>query len=95
MKRILKFIVVICIWLGIINIIVYGSHIAKQKEKIVLEETINKSLMRCYILEGRYPMDLEYIKNNYNIKTDSKYYNIYYEAFADNIMPEVQVFECR
>lgn len=95
MKKIFKFITIVSVWVGIAYIVVYGSDIAKEKERVVLEQTINKALMRCYILEGRYPMDLEYIKSKYNVNTDSKYYNIYFEAFADNIMPEVQVLERR
>ena len=94
-KKFIKLFILLLIWIGIVNLITHGSEIARNKERIILEQTITKALMRCYILEGKYPDSLDHINKEYNINTSSRYYNIYYETFADNIMPEVKVFERR
>ncbi|MBR0462552.1 MAG: hypothetical protein IJJ00_07565 [Erysipelotrichaceae bacterium] len=56
-----------------------------------LKETIMKSALRCYVVEGSYPESLEYLEENYGLIINHKDYRVTYEIFADNLAPEVRV----
>jgi hypothetical protein len=47
----------------------------------------------CYAAEGIYPPDLQYLKERYGIQVDEYRYTVYYNRFAQNLMPEVTVLE--
>lgn len=58
-------------------------------------EAIKKSLMKaciqCYALEGSYPESLKYLSDNYGIQLDEEKYFYYYEIFASNMSPIIDV----
>ncbi len=56
-----------------------------------LEQAIRRAVIQCYAIEGRYPKDIEYIKDNYGIRMDTPKYIVHYEIFASNIMPDITV----
>ena len=60
------------------------------------EETLRSAIARasvqCYAIEGRYPPSVEYLEENYGIKIDRKRFNVFYEGFDSNVMPEITVF---
>ena len=58
-----------------------------------LEEVLRKSCVACYAAEGVYPPDLEYLKKHFGVQIDEERYTVYYERFAQNLMPEVTVLE--
>ena len=62
-----------------------------QPEKI--KEAILKACVQCYALEGSYPPDLNYLNQHYGIILDRERYFYYYEIFASNLMPDVEVYE--
>lgn len=50
--------------------------------------------MRDLLCSGRdLPPDLEYLKNHYGIQIDEQRYTVYYNRFAQNLMPDVTVLE--
>ena len=58
-----------------------------------LEDAIRKAAVACYAAEGIYPPDLEYLKEHYGVRIQEDRYTVYYEIFADNLMPEITVLE--
>lgn len=58
-----------------------------------LQEVLQKGCVACYAAEGVYPPDLEYLKNHYGIQIDEQRYTVYYNRFAQNLMPDVTVLE--
>lgn len=62
-----------------------------QPERI--KEAIEKACIQCYALEGSYPPDLDYLKENYGVLLDHNQYFYYYEIFASNMMSVVEVYE--
>ncbi len=62
-----------------------------QPERI--KEAIERACVQCYAIEGSYPPNLEYLKNQYGIILDYDRYFYYYEIFASNVMPTVEVYE--
>lgn len=58
-----------------------------------LEETIRKTALTCYAAEGFYPPDLEYMKKRYGLHFDEEMYQVYYDVFGANLMPDITVLE--
>ena len=56
-----------------------------------LEEALRRSCVACYAVEGVYPPDLDYLKEHYGIQVDEERYTVMYDAFADNLMPDITV----
>ncbi|MBN2851614.1 MAG: hypothetical protein JXQ23_02625 [Clostridia bacterium] len=67
------------------------NNYAENQVKTV-EKTIKQAIVQCYALEGSYPPDLEYLKENYGIIINTDKYIYHYEIFASNIMPILKVF---
>ena len=57
-----------------------------------IEQTIKKYAIQCYASEGSYPPDLEYLIQNYGLIMDKEHYFYFYDAFAANIMPKINVY---
>jgi len=58
----------------------------------ILSEAIRRSAVQCYAIEGIYPPNIEYLENNYGLVVDHDSYEISYNVFASNIMPEIAVY---
>ena len=58
-----------------------------------LENVLRKTAVSCYAAEGFYPPTLEYMEEHYGIQIDRQRYNVFYEVFASNIMPDITVLE--
>lgn len=56
-----------------------------------LEQSLYRATVSCYTIEGQYPTDLDYLKQHYGIQIDESRYTVFYEIFADNIMPDITV----
>ena len=59
----------------------------------LLKDAIVKAVVMCYAGEGFYPPSLSYIEEHYNVKIDRTRYLVWYDVFAPNIMPNIQVIE--
>lgn len=60
-----------------------------------LEATIREYAVRCYATEGSYPPSLEYLADNYGLIIDEEHYVYYFDAFAANYMPDIEVYAKR
>ncbi|MDL2232473.1 hypothetical protein LJC63_02685 [Ruminococcaceae bacterium OttesenSCG-928-L11] len=73
----------------------YGMDtLSTRTEAERLESTKNavtRAAVQCYALEGRYPLSVTYLKENYGLQVDEEKYIIHYQAFASNIMPDIDV----
>lgn len=72
------------------------GRVSEKQERETLkqvEDAVNKAVISCYSIEGKYPATVEYIEENYGLQIDHERYHIFYEIFADNLMPEITVVE--
>ena len=67
------------------------SRITRAKEKESLENSIRKSAVHCYALEGFYPDSLSYLEEHYGIRYDKEKYMVSYEIIGSNLMPDITV----
>ena len=58
-----------------------------------LEEALRRGCVSCYAVEGRYPPDLDHLKERYGVQVDEERYAVAYDIFAPNLMPDITVLE--
>ncbi|MBE6017520.1 MAG: hypothetical protein E7233_07930 [Lachnospiraceae bacterium] len=56
-----------------------------------IRQAVQQCALQCYTVEGAYPPNLEYLKENYGLRVNTTDYYVTYEAFAQNQMPDVRV----
>ena len=72
----------------------HSAEVKQQEEALrIAEESIRRGAISCYALEGVYPPDYEYLKENYGIRVDEEKYTVFYSVFASNMMPDITVVE--
>lgn len=64
-----------------------------EKGRQQLENALRRAAVACYAAEGVYPPTLEYLTEHYGVQVDKDRYSVFYEVFAENLMPEITVLE--
>ncbi len=84
------FIVIIVAFLLVVSKLSKGS-VDEQQE--TLYAAIDRGMVQCYVTEGRYPQDFEYLKDNYGIIFDEDRFRVDYFVYASNMKPLVTVIQ--
>lgn len=78
-------------------IAIYGLNQAERSSNAeslrTLEESIQRSIITSFAIDGRYPPSLEYIVDNFGIRIDESRFVVFYEIFASNVMPVVVIID--
>lgn len=61
--------------------------------KAQLEEALTRAAVACYAAEGAYPQDVAVLQERYGVRIDEERYTVIYDAFAENLMPDITVLE--
>lgn len=69
------------------------EKISSVKEQQYLEDTLKKAAVHSYAMTGKYPDSVETLIDKYGIVYEEKNYFIYFNVFADNVMPTIEVRE--
>lgn len=76
--------------------LLYGTAgVSKSAEESGLEairQAVMRAAVNCYSIEGAYPESLDYLKEHYGLRYDEERYLVSYDAFAQNLLPDVFVF---
>ena len=67
-----------------------GSSSENMEEQLVLD-AVRRAALPCYAVEGAYPQSLEGLERGYGLAYNKDAYIVSYDAFASNIMPNIQV----
>ena len=59
-----------------------------------IREAVRRCALQCYVVEGVYPPDLQYLKDNYGLQINTEDYYVVYDCFASNLPPTIRVV-CR
>ena len=90
-----RLIVTAVIVIAVILIAVPLSRQARREEGAdsvqSITDTILQRALQCYVIEGAYPMSLEYLEDNYGLTVNKEDYLIMYTPYAENLPPEVKV----
>ena len=64
-----------------------------EQGRLQLEESIRRAAVACYATEGIYPPTLDYLEEHYGLQVNERHYTVYYDVFAENLMPDITVLE--
>ena len=64
---------------------------SSEMQRQQLEDSIRRACISCYSLEGIYPPTLQYLQDNYGLQINDEHYAVFYDIFAENIMPDITV----
>lgn len=67
-----------------------GSTSENMEEQLVLD-AVRRAALTCYAVEGAYPQSLKELERGYGLAYNKDAYIVSYDAFASNIMPNIQV----
>ena len=56
-----------------------------------IKESISKAAALCYAAEGAYPESLDYLEENYGIRTGYDNFTVHYSYAGGNIPPDIIV----
>lgn len=56
-----------------------------------LTDAVKRASVQCYAIEGRYPPSVEYLEEHYGIAIDRNRYNVFYDGWASNVMPDITI----
>ena len=57
----------------------------------ILEDAVLRATLTCYAIEGRYPPNVDYLKDTYGIVYDDEKYIVTLDSFASNLLPSIYV----
>lgn len=63
----------------------------QKKEQVHLEQVLHQSAAMCYSLEGRYPKNLAYLKEQYGIHWQEEKFLVDFEYVGNNLPPDIVV----
>ena len=81
--------VILCFFTAVSNL--NRGHQKEGREQ--LETALRRAAVTCYAAEGIYPPSLDYMIEHYGVQVDESRYAVYYDIFADNLMPDITVLE--
>ena len=64
-----------------------------EESRAQLEEVLRRAAVSCYAAEGYYPPTLEALTAYAGLQVDFDRYAVFYDVFAENLMPEITVVE--
>lgn len=93
MKNKILYLLITASILFFINFSINNVNKNKEEQQLnALKDAVKRSAVQCYAIEGFYPPNVNYLVNNYGLIVDSEKYVVSYLVFAENIMPEIEVF---
>ena len=68
----------------------WGRDVSEEAAAAI-RETVRRSALQCYVVEGVYPPDLQYLTDNYGLQINTEEYYVVYDCFASNLPPTIRV----
>lgn len=67
------------------------NTVSQEQQFIVAQKAVVRAAVQCYALEGAYPKNLSYLKENYSLMVDEEQYFVDYRWIGSNLMPDITV----
>ena len=87
----------VCVFLVIVFVFFQGissiSAGTRKRQRESLENALMRSVTHCYAVEGVYPADLDYLKQNYGLTYDEDFFFVDYRPIGSNILPDITIIE--
>ena len=90
---IVKILVIVLVLVSAIVLSGRISNTQQTAESDIVRQSIKDAAINCYAVEGAYPDDLEYLRENYMLAYNEDRYFVTYESFSSNHIPDIYVTE--
>lgn len=79
--------------LALLTVLCFGhsGRDISEEGAAAIRETVRRSALQCYVVEGVYPPDLQYLEENYGLQINTEDYLVVYDCFASNLPPSIRV----
>jgi len=90
-RDIIKIIIIVAVLA--LAVFLVGRLDAKQEteETQIVHDAIRNAAITCYAVEGAYPEDVEYLRENYQLAYDEDRFLVTYIPFAPNVLPTIYI----
>lgn len=78
---------------GFFSAVVQLDSVQTREGRQQLEDALRRAAVACYAAEGIYPPTLQYLTQHYGVQINEERYAVFYEVYADNLMPEITVLD--
>lgn len=92
--------IIVCLIIVAVIVVLAALWAFKVPTKDIRDDTaeavksaVERSALQCYVVEGVYPPDVKYLQDNYGLQVNTRDFYITYNAFSENLPPEVTVSE--
>lgn len=90
-RDIIKIIIIVAVLA--LAVFLVGRLDTKQEseEAQIVHDAIRNAAITCYAVEGAYPEDVEYLRENYQLAYDEDRFLVTYIPFAPNVLPTIYI----
>jgi hypothetical protein len=82
---------ILCVVIVFFVAAVGGASEKAELSTEIVAEAIKRAAVQCYAIEGFYPIELEYLTENYGLIIDEERFVVYYRAEMPNFLPTIMV----
>lgn len=93
MKNALKILLVTVILIVTVYAFNSTSSYSSKEDLQRISETISQLSLKCYSIEGKYPKDVNYLKEHYGLLLNDDEYQVIYYYEGENLEPQIEVFK--
>ena len=86
-----KLAVIVVVLAAAVLLVTRISRTQDVAETELIENAVRSAALNCYALEGAYPVDVEYLREHYQLAYNDDRYLVVYNAEMENVMPEILV----
>lgn len=86
-------VVFVALVLGFCVLIAGMTNKENERELDLVRDAVKNAALTCYSVEGAYPLDVAYLRENYGLTYNEDRFTVFYDAFASNLLPSIQVVE--
>ena len=86
-------IVFVALILAFCTLIAGMTNKENERELELVRDAVKNAALTCYSVEGAYPLDVAYLRENYGLTYNEDRFAVFYDAFASNLLPSIQVVE--
>ena len=92
-KEIAIVLLMVLLLAGVFMLVSRLSSTQSSAQTQFVQDAVRNAALTCYVVEGAYPEDVEYLRQNYGLAYDRDRYMVSYDAAMGNMVPVIYVTE--
>ena len=92
-KEIAIVLLMVLLLAGVFMLVSRLSSTQSSAQTQFVQDAVRNAALTCYAVEGAYPEDVEYLRQNYGLAYDQDRYMVSYDASMGNMVPVIYVTE--